>query len=678
MGMPNSSRKSFLRSLLHDTSANTIVISAAAMIPLVGMVGGAVDSSRYYMTASRLQAACDAGALAARRAMADKTFTSVHEGIGNNFFDQNYPDGTFGLENLSRNYSGLADGTVKGTATGDLPTSLMGVFGYDEFNITVNCTAEINISNTDIMFVLDVTGSMNCPDDGSSCPSGNNNNTEVANSRIVGLRSAVLNFYDTVNTATSPSAQVRYGIVPYASNVNVGGSIPTSYMANSHTYQSRVAEYKSEEVVIQEGNGVEVGDEIVISEEEELMPRNLSWWGSSEQWRYRWDNEPGDPDERADWAYDECNDRDGTYTVGNETWEVLTDHYVLEYFDGGNANRRAACRGVIRKTREATQDDVVEDITETQYVFDRYVYRPIDLASPPDNNRDGSTDVPGKPSWAGITLANLYDDNQIQMPVGSQGAMSTITWDGCVEEADTVATASFNPIPLGANDLDINLVPSTDAERWKPVLRNVAWKREVWNSSTETNDNTTSWLYQTWDESRPSYSCPAAAFRLTDITRSALETYVNNLQGRSNTYHDIGMIWGSRFISPRGIFSADNASAPNGDAIARHIVFMTDGILATNVEVYGTYGTEWWDRRVTDNGTNGQASPRHAARFQAACRAAKNENISVWVVAFGTTLTQNLKDCASPGRAYAATDSASLNSAFQEIAQKIAALRLTS
>ena len=46
--------------------------------------------------------------------------------------------------------------------------------------------------------------------------------------------------------------------------------------------------------------------------------------------------------------------------------------------------------------------------------------------------------------------------------------------------------------------------------------------------------------------------------------------------------------------------------------------------------------------------------------------------------AFGTTLTQNLTNCASPGRAFQANDSATLNARFQEIAQKIAALRLTS
>jgi hypothetical protein len=135
---------------------------------------------------------------------------------------------------------------------------------------------------------------------------------------------------------------------------------------------------------------------------------------------------------------------------------------------------------------------------------------------------------------------------------------------------------------------------------------------------------------------------------------------------------------GSRFISPRGIFAADNATAPNGDAIARHIVFMTDGVQVNSTENYSTHGVEWWDRRITGTGNSTTEFNRRRDRLQAICRAARQENITVWVVAFGTALTQNLIDCASPGRAFQANDSETLNERFQEIAQKIAALRLTS
>ena len=200
----------------------------------------------------------------------------------------------------------------------------------------------------------------------------------------------------------------------------------------------------------------------------------------------------------------------------------------------------------------------------------------------------------------------------------------------------------------------------------------------VYNPAFWTQDD----VISTQNKTQPTTYCPKAARKLAKFdNRGELQSWLTAASGfkaLGATYHDFGMIWGARFISPDGIFASENATAPNGDAIARHIVFMTDGTQATQNYVYGLYGIEWWDRRVTNDGTSSQLADRHASRFQAACKAARNKNISVWVVAFGTELSQNLIDCATPGRAYQANDAESLDDAFREIAEKIAALRLTS
>ena len=49
--------------LLKNEEGNIIAILAAAVIPVIGLVGGALDMSRLYLTQARLQGACDAGAL---------------------------------------------------------------------------------------------------------------------------------------------------------------------------------------------------------------------------------------------------------------------------------------------------------------------------------------------------------------------------------------------------------------------------------------------------------------------------------------------------------------------------------------------------------------------------------------------------------------------------------------
>jgi len=617
-----------------------------------------VDFSRYYMAQTRLQNACDSGALAARKSMNSETFANADRDQGLAFFDNNYPAGSFGLENLSRDYATNADGTVSGTASGTLPTSLMGMFGFADFAIAVECSAEINISNTDIVFVLDVTGSMNCPDDGSFCPSGNNNNAEANNARIRGLRTAVLSFYDVVEAATSPAAQVRFGVVPYSSGINVGRSIPAEHMATEAAYQTRVPQY------------VNSSSNSLIS----FTINSVSNRSADSFWYY-WFNPAG---ESGVTSQSQCDARAAASTLG------FTDSYIADSIVSGSTTivsevtsgnlrtRVIRARGQFSKALPIAwwswgysppcftdlnyyryyadfQATLVEQVGTL--VFDRWSYQ--------------------QHTWS---LAGMYTAGSVTLPTGTSGANQTHVWDGCIEEAQTTTAASFDPLPTGAFDLDINLIPTTNVQRWRPTLPNAVYKRE------NSGGNTLSTLLQTGNEDRPSYYCPKAATRLAEMERATLDTYLSAASGFvavGSTYHDIGMIWGGRFISPNGIFAADNESAPNGDAIGRHIVFMTDGELSTNDEVYTPYGVHWWDRRVTSGTDYNTVQARHAARFQAACRQARAENISVWVVAFGTDLSQSLIDCATEGRAYHAEDSADLQDAFEEIAEKIASLRLT-
>jgi Flp pilus assembly protein TadG len=674
MGQEKQANMSFLRKLLHDRTANTLAISAAALFPIMAMVGGGVDASRYYMAAARMQAACDAGALAARGAMIDDTFTGAHRTIGLNFFDQNFNDGIFGTEGRTRNYSSDGDGTVLGAASATLPATIMSAFGYTEFNLEVTCTAEINISNSDIMFVLDTTGSMaDCPDN-SNCGSG-------PGSKIVALRSAVMNFYDTVEASTSSSAQVRYGVVPYSQQANVGFSLPRAHMANNHTYQSRVPQFQIVQVLIP-GNGVEVGDPIQISQQTEWITRLTTNLGSATQSHYYYNNRVNQPTQTDNADRDRCqiNNR-GTFTVGTQTWTISATQYVRNQYPTAPINTRAGCRGTVRKTRPAVAADVIPDRFEPQVQFAGYRYCPVDTSdsTPCDVSNPG-----GSPAgWETINLSTLYDDNQIMLPTGDltlgstnfANLMRNHTWSGCVEEPSTVLTDNYSPIPPAAHDLNINLVPANESQRWKPTLNNAVWERRDGGGN-----RTTAWQDNTGNntQSRPGWTCPRPARKLSEISRADLQTYVNALVASGNTYHDIGMLWGARFISPRGLFASENATAPNGDAIARHIVFMTDGAQVNNVENYSIHGIEWWDRRITGDGNSTREFNRRASRLQAICNAAEQENVTVWVVAFGTTLTQNLVDCASPGRAFQANNAASLEDAFQEIAQKIAALRLTS
>ena len=468
------------------------------------------------------------------------------------------------------------------------------------------------------------------------------------------MRLATLTFYDTVKESTSSRAQVRFGVVPYSSGVNVGAAVLAenpNWMAGNHTYNSREGEVTLGEWQTTNIDYMRTGaaTNFVFQGSENIVTTQNSHQACLDFYLSLQSDDTFVSSNDATWfqvSTTNTNPRTVTYT-GTVTY--------IDYSGGGQFYQESSgeCNFDIVENHYDAQSTIT--VTEEADETFEWVYRPTNY-----------------------NLAGLYDDNEMEVPTGWNNALETVTWDGCVEEASTVPNATFEPVPAGALDLDLNLVPNNENERWKPALRDVTWMRI---SQPRRRRSYTLDHVRIDDQrvrlARPFFSCPRPAQRLEELSRFELETYVDDLRPDGATYHDIGMIWGARFIAPNGIFSADNARAPNGDDITRHIVFLTDGELAPNSQVYSPYGTHWWDRRIHAGLDNNQVRANHAARFQAACRAARNENISVWVVAFGTALTQNLIDCATSGRAYSAVDSDALDAAFREIAQKIARLRIT-
>ncbi|MEH3157454.1 MAG: hypothetical protein PGN08_00190, partial [Sphingomonas taxi] len=106
------------------------------------------------------------------------------------------------------------------------------------------------------------------------------------------------------------------------------------------------------------------------------------------------------------------------------------------------------------------------------------------------------------------------------------------------------------------------------------------------------------------------------------------------------------MIWGTRMLSTKGIFAADNGPWPGHNATNKVIVFLTDGDMSPTLVTYGAYGNEFYDRRVT-NGDYANQTNYHNARFLAECTAAKQRNISVWTVSIDTAANSQLTQCAT-------------------------------
>jgi hypothetical protein len=163
------------------------------------------------------------------------------------------------------------------------------------------------------------------------------------------------------------------------------------------------------------------------------------------------------------------------------------------------------------------------------------------------------------------------------------------------------------------------------------------------------------------------------------MTRSDVYNYVyaTDFVPMGGTYHDIGMIWGTRLISPTGAWASDTAAWPNRNTPNRVIIFLTDGDMAPTTTAYSMYGVEAFDKRVAGS-TSTSLTTLHNARFLAECAAAKARNIDVWTVSIDTTANAQLTSCATTSaQALATTDGTGLATAFANIARHLAMLRLT-
>lgn len=633
MRVENNGAANFLGRLRGDVRGNTLAMMAAFLIPLAAFTGSAVDVGRMYLVKIRLQQACDAGVLAGRRFMVDSNSTTLDANAvtqARSFFASNFPSGIMGtpaFTNTTNPYpftpTKTADNQVAGTATTEVPMTIMTMFGAPTQPLTVTCEASFDIADTDIMFVLDTTGSMAClPTEAAPCgqPTASYQRpgnlgiayytVEKTNSRLSGLRSAVLSFYDTMAANIDARTNVRYGFVPYSSTVNVGFELPANSLVTQAPYQSRSI----------------VGEALVSS----TGPTSFQE------------------------GYGPCMSRAGRNpAVGFNTNGLATETEV-----SWNSSQCTMTQKTVKPLWRYQQ--VVHDVS-------RFV------------NREAVVD-----------------------PTKVTGA--TTRWQGCIEERRTTAGVTSFDIDNLPPDLDPDLRPTNDDTRWRPMWPDVTYYRAniAGNTPNTTGTNPhgdfmpimSGWFATRagaaytniipyaangWDLNIEGgfYACGKPVQRLENMSRQAVSDYVNatDFRAQGGTYHDTGMIWGTRLISPTGLFATDTAAHPGRKPPNRYIVFMTDGEMSPSSNSYTMYGIEDYDRRVS--GGSGDLKNYHNQRFMAVCSAAKERGITVFVVSFGQALNNELIACASQGQAYYASDNASLTTAFQTIARQVALLRIS-
>lgn len=679
------SRRPFLRSVLQDVSGNTLAMTAAAIVPLLAITGGAIDLSRIYLVESQLQSACDAGALASRRAMNGLTWNSASEQVAANYFNFNFPEGSYSTASLEVDYSANNTGVVSGEATVEVPMTLMRFFDIGSREVSVACSADLNLPNTDVMLVLDTTLSMNDPNPGDTIR------------RIDALTNAVTSFYNTLEAAKPEGARIRYGFVPYSQTVNVGMLLQRDWIQDYGTYDSRrpdgVHTWQSggnpSPTVTQTTTTLlsgSVRDQPRYQAPSENCPTSLpreNWSDTTTSWS-AWDpSATALPRSRT-----RIRTRNGR-------------EFIIQRDANGNCwiTPRDWNQYREQQTETVRQNNNPGSGTTTNTAR-HWIYEPIQYDLRP---LKGSG--PGNAVVSGGSFNAPVNDNQTDR---------TIRWpDGdraCIEERATRRTSET--FLTARHDMDVDLVPSaSDPEtQWKPYLPALVYARNVSAGSRETEQRVTTnpltngqWVFSqlpptvtrqmslttTYNYFNPFGSnfgiyegaCPSPARKLGEITLQQLQSYMGSLRPQGYTYHEIGMLWGLRLISREGLFSAEHRAADSGGAVQRHMIFMVDGQKDTRPFTYSAWGIAAVARRRTPIGSFPSRALEDSvseSRLAELCEIAKNnKNITLWVIAFGTQLDDLLVDCASPGRAFEARNADELTDTFTQIATQMAELRLT-
>ncbi|HEX7877300.1 MAG TPA: TadE/TadG family type IV pilus assembly protein [Sphingobium sp.] len=641
-----------LMRLYHNQAGNTLIIVAAAVIPLMGLIGGGVDMSRAYMVRARMQQACDASALAGRRSMTTASMTQTDKDEAKKFFNFNFPQNTFGSSSFTPTIQSNPSETttVQVAATTTVPTTIMRVFGFQTLTITVNCDSRFDIGNTDVMMVLDTTGSMT-----TAISDGKGGTT----TRIAALRQAVKDFYDTLGPGSDITGRIRYGFMPYASTVNVGYQLPASMLiggtsGETWNYQTRQYYISSYSPSSSSGSWTKQSGS-TTNGSGSVGPSSGSC--------------PAIPPNTVTTTTGAPSSITSTDSNG-----VITTTTVTSRTTAGASYAASTC------THSGSPKKYTQNYTSTTY--DNYI----------ETKTDTSTQTP-QYSWRygqyPVDVSQFITGNAVANPAynaasNNDGLSSTSTWSGCIEERSTdstiTATTSSASIPSTAYDIQVDTPATNTATKWRPQWPEIEFLPNG------------SWLNTASRVSGGYSACPSQARKLTSYSSrsviptgqsSSFDSYVNALVAIGGTYHDIGMVWGARFLSPTGIFASENAAAPNGFNISRHIVFMTDGDMSAYTNVYGAWGYQDLDLRDgPSSADNAGLTDIHNQRLQMMCNSIKSLGITIWIIGFRNAsegaIQTPLQNCATSSNHWMmAYDGATLTQKFKDIAKNIGGLRLS-
>jgi len=198
-----------IRRFLDDRRGNILPMFGLSLIPIMGLIGAAVDYSRANAVKSKMQAALDSTALAMAAnaaTMSSSQLTASATSYFNSLFNASATSGVTLAVNYTNNKGEGPRVTVTGST--NVKTQFMGIPGFGIQQLPVSAMSQAAWGNTRlrVALVLDNTGSM--ADDG----------------KMTALKTATKNLLDQLKASAQQDGDVYVSIIPFAQTVNIGAA----------------------------------------------------------------------------------------------------------------------------------------------------------------------------------------------------------------------------------------------------------------------------------------------------------------------------------------------------------------------------------------------------------------------------------------------------------------------